>query len=225
MKRRVVRILAVISFVFIFFFSSAQAQLTDSISFSLRLKPKFYITLASFGTFIDGDFANFNGLRTGLNFNQRVKFGLGYFLLANKAVVSEIQIKENGTDYTTNGELHIHFFSVSAEYIFHKRDSPWQFNIIPFQIGVGGSGYKYISRSDRVKVSTPSELIVLYQPEIGAQYSVMKWLGIGLTTGYRLTLLRSDKLTRQLNAPTFAIDVRIFVDELVKMLLSPPDED
>lgn len=225
MKKRILRFLAVFSFLFCFTISSSFSQLTDTIAFSLKQKPRFYITLASFGTFIDGDFANFNGIRTGLNFNQRVKFGVGYFLLANRAVVSEINVNENGNKYTTNGELHIHFFSVSAEYLFYKSESPWQFNIIPFQLGIGRSGYNYINRTDRRKVSTPSELIVLYQPEVSAQYTLMKWLGVGLTTGYRFTVLRSEKLTQHLNAPTFSIDVRIFVDELVKMLLSPPEEE
>jgi hypothetical protein len=209
-----------------FFLSvSTRAQLADTIVYSLHQKPKFFVTLASFGTFIDGDFANFNGIRTGLNFNQRVKFGLGYFALANRAVVSTIDINENGNSYQTNGELHIHFFSLSAEYLFSKNESPWQFTIIPFQLGIGKSGYDYISRALQSKVSTSNELILMYQPEISAQYTIMKWLGIGLTTGYRFTLLRTEKLTEHLNAPTFAVDVRIFVDELVQMLLSPPDED
>lgn len=218
-------ILLIVS-VLLFNSETLSAQLIDTINSSLKQKPKFFITLASFGTFIDGDFANFNGIRTGLNFNQRVKFGVGYFALANRAVVSEVSVSEvPNASYITNGELRIHFFTLSAEYLFYKNESPWQFNITPFQLGIGKSGYDYISRTTRTKAPTDREVILLYQPEISAQYTLMKWLGVGLTTGYRITLLRSDKLTQHLNAPTFAIDVRIFVDELVKMLLSPPEEE
>lgn len=202
----------------------ASGQVMDTVVYSLDQKPKFFITLASFSTFIDHDFANFNGIRTGLNYNQRIKFGLGYFALANRAVVSDVLINENGNSYVTNGELNIHFFTLSTEYYF-RNEYPWQFTITPFQLGVGKSGYSYISRSQRIKVSTPKELVILYQPEVCVQYGVMRWLGIGLTTGYRFVLYRSDKLTQHLSAPTFAIDVRLFVDELYNMLIHPSPEE
>lgn len=207
-----------------FFSYAVKGQLADTIQYSLKQKPKFFITLASFSTFIDHDFANFNGVRAGLNYNQRIKFGLGYFSLANRAVVSDISVNDAGNHYTTNGELHISYFSASAEYFFYRK-YPWQLTGVPFNLGVGRSGYNYIRRSVQKKVSTPSELVILYQPELSTQYSLIRWFGVGVTAGYRFTLLRSDKLSQHLNSPTFSFDIRIFVDELYKMIVleEPPE--
>lgn len=204
-------------FCLLFYNSTVQAQITDTITYSLKQKPRFFITLASFNTFIDGQYANIGGLRSGLNFNQRIRFGLGFFNLTNNAVVTQLNIKENGLDYYTNGQLYFTFFSVSAEYFFFNK-YPWQCGIMPLQVGFGGAKYGYINRPDRIKSYTSTETVILYQPELSAQYSVFRWAGFGVSAGYRVTLLRSRKLTQDLNAPTFSIDIRLFLDEIYKIL-------
>ena len=194
----------------------ANAQLADTIKFSLQQKPKYFATLASFNTFIDHQYANIFRIKAGLSYNQRIRFGIGYSNLANNSVVTSINIKENNLDYYTNGELNFTFFSLSAEYFFYN-DYPWQFTITPFQIGFGGAKYRYINRPDGKSTFTPTEAIILYQPEISAQYSIFQWIGIGVTTGYRFTLYRSKKLTQELDAPLVAVDIRLFLDEIYKL--------
>lgn len=203
---------------FLLIHQPVKAQLADTIVYSLQQKPKFFFMLASFNTFIDKQFANIGGVRMGLNYNQRVRFGVGFFNLTNNAVVTPLNIKENELNYVTNGQLYFSFVSISAEYFFFNK-YPWQCTFTPFQMGFGRAKYGYISRPDRIKAYTPSETIILYQPEISAQYSVFKWLGAGVSTGYRFTLLRSRKTTQDLNASTFAIDIRIFLDQVYKLLV------
>ena len=193
------------------------AQLSDTIKYSLQQKPKFFLTLVSFNTIIDDQYASIGGLRLGLNYNQRIRFGLGFFNLTNNAVASTIHVSENSQDYYTLGALNFSFVSLSAEYFFFN-DYPWQCTITPIQFGFGGAKYGYVRHSDQEYVFTPSETIILYQPEISAQYSIFRWLGVGVTTGYRATLLRSKKYTQHLDAPLFALDVRLFIDEIYKML-------
>jgi hypothetical protein len=197
----------------------AKAQLADTIVYSLQQKPRFFFTLASFNTFIDKQYANIGGVRMGLNFNQRIRFGLGLFNLTNNAVVTTVHIRENEQDYYTNGQLYFSFFSVSAEYFFFNK-YPWRCAFTPLQMGFGRAKYGYINRPERRKSYTPTETIILYQPEVSAQYNVFRWLGAGVSTGYRFTLLRSKKATQDLNAPTFAIDIRLFLDEIYKSLFT-----
>ena len=193
------------------------AQVADTINYSLRQKPKFFITLASFNTFIDGQYANIGGVRTGLNYNQRIRFGVGFFNLTNNAVVTSINIKENDLNYYTSGQLYFHFISISTEYFFYNK-YPWQCAVMPLHLGFGRAKYGYINRPERKKSYTKSESILLYQPEVSAQYSVFEWLGVGVSTGYRFTLLRSRKEVKDLNAPTFSFDIRLFLDEIYKLL-------
>jgi hypothetical protein len=202
----------------LFFSIHSRAQFRDTVVYSLHQKPKFFLTLASFNTFIDGDFASFSGIRTGLSYNKRVRFGIGYFALANNAVITPIEIKGNPV-YTTNGELHLRYFCVYSEYLIYQK-YPWEVSAVPFQLGFGWAHYEYIQRDPRIRTGTPTEFILLYQPEIGFQYSIVKWLSGGITAGFRFNLYRSLEQSKNLSAPTFALDIRISVDELLKMLFA-----
>jgi hypothetical protein len=199
------------------------AQLIDTIQYSLHQKPKYFITLASHSTFIDGEYASIGGVRMGLNYNQRVRFGIGYFELTNNAVVSTIHFSENNLEYETAAQLYLHYFSLSAEYYFFNR-YPWQCTVTPFNLGYGRAKYEYVRRTELKKVFSPSETVILYQPETSVQYSIFKWLGVGATTGYRFTLLRSKKQTQHLDDVTFALDIRLFVDELYKMIAGSEED-
>jgi hypothetical protein len=203
---------------------SAKGQLTDTIEYSLKQKPKFFITLASFNTFIDHQYANISRIKMGLSYNQRIRFGIGFSSLSNNAVVSPLHIIDDTLAYDTKGKLNFAFVSLAAEYYFYN-DYPWQCIVIPFQLGLGGANYEYVTRPDHVPGRTPSEIVILYQPEVSAQYNIFTWLGVGVTTGYRFTLYRSKKLTQNLSAPTFAIDLRLFVDEIYKIIFEKEEKN
>jgi len=182
------------------------------------------MTLASFNTFIDGQYANIGGVRMGLSYNQRIRFGFGLFSLANNDVVTPLNVQDPEGSYTTNGRLRMTFASFSTEYFFYNR-YPWQFTVTPFNLGFGGAKYEYISGTSHILTATPSETIILYQPEISAQYNIFRWIGGGVSFGYRSALYRSRKQTQSLNAPTFAFDVRIFLDEVYKLLFEKEQEN
>ncbi|MBK7850761.1 MAG: hypothetical protein IPJ66_06335 [Bacteroidetes bacterium] len=101
-----------------FYTRPAKAQVLDTLYASLEKRPKFFINLQNYYGFISKDFANFTGLKFGLSYNKRVRFGFGVAGLDAGSVVSEIEIEEDTLSYTTNGELKFSFISASAEYIF-----------------------------------------------------------------------------------------------------------
>ncbi|MFN8165667.1 MAG: hypothetical protein U0X76_05720 [Bacteroidia bacterium] len=200
------------------FFSYAQTA--DTIAYSLKQKPRFFLSLASFNTFIDHDFASFGGGKAGLDFNHRIRFGLGYLELTNNSVVSDVLVNDGVSEYVTNGQLEMSYFSLSAEYSF-RNNFPWHFAVVPFQTGFGSAHYEYISHAEKKRVSTPSEFIILYQPEVNVQYSIIRWFAVGVTSGYRFTILRSKKQTRNFNAINFSFDISISLDELYAELVGP----
>ncbi len=215
MSSRFLKLLSGIFFFVCINFSFSKAQLIDTIEYSLRQKPKFFATLASFNTIIDNQYANIFRVKAGLIYNQRVRFGLGYSNLSNNSVVTELHITENGQDYYTNGKLNFVLYSISADYFFYNK-YPWECAITPFQIGFGGADYEYINRPDNDLTHTETEFIILYQPEASVQYSVFKWIGLGVTVGYRIPIYRSKDIIQDFSAPTFAIDIRLFLDEIYK---------
>ena len=56
--------------------------------------PQILFQLTSFNSFVSSDFANFSGFRMGLNYNHRLRFGMGLLTLDGNAVVSAVSIRE-----------------------------------------------------------------------------------------------------------------------------------
>ncbi len=206
------------SFLLIAHFQSS-GQILEEINTSLKTKPKFFLNLSSFNTFIDGDFASFDGIETGITFNKKVRFGVGYFALANNGVVTTISVQEGTNTFETNGQLELYYFNLTAEYFFY-HEFPWQFSVVPFNVAVGSGHYEYVSHASGKRVNGPSELIVVYQPEVTAQYNVLTWFGFGVSTGYRFTLYRSKEQTKALPGFNFSLDFRLSLDELYYELRS-----
>ncbi|HNP49176.1 MAG TPA: hypothetical protein PKK99_02020 [Bacteroidia bacterium] len=200
----------------IFHSSDSHAQVLDTLYSSLEKKPKFFINILNYYGFISKDFANFSGLKFGLNYNKRVRFGFGVAALDAGSVVSSISIEEDSLAYTTNGELKFSFLSASAEYVFYHQ-YPWQFSIIPYNLAVGTAGYEYIRRSDHTRVSTPSETVITFQPELTGQFSIFRWIGLGASFGYRKTLYSSKNIRENFNSPTFSVGLKLFMDEIYKI--------
>lgn len=185
----------------------------DTIHYSLHQRPKYFFNITSFKSFLGNRFVNFFGFRMGVNYNKRVKFGLGFYSLDPQAVVSEITVQEDGQSVQTNGKLNARFFSVTAEYIFYS-DYPWQFSVFPLELGVGGAHYKYNSRlGDGRQLETPDVGIVFYQPAVTAQYSILKWLGVAVGGGYRTTLYSSREVKQDFDSFTLNAGIKLFLDE------------
>ncbi|HRS40090.1 MAG TPA: hypothetical protein P5292_13000, partial [Bacteroidia bacterium] len=104
----------------------AQPAWVDTLRYSLHQRPKFFFQLTSFNSFVSSDFANFSGFRMGLNYNHRLRFGMGLLTLDGNAVVSAVSIREGDISYITNGQLKTTFLTFSGEYIFYSK-YPWQF--------------------------------------------------------------------------------------------------
>jgi hypothetical protein len=191
---------------------SAQWQWRDSLNYSIRQKPKFYISVSTYFSFIDQDLARFTGFRMGLNYNKRLRFGIGYYGLSSQ-VVNSINVEDNNVPYTTNGELKYGFLCLSAEWIFYK-DQPWQFSVLPLQFGFGSAHFEYLRVPDKQLTSTEHASVFTYEPDFTAQYTIIKWIGLGASLGYRMTVVKPKGISENFNAPTFSIGVKLFVDEI-----------
>jgi len=207
----------IVLFALSFFYSpkKCNAQVLDTIEYSLKQKPKFFLNLNTFNSVVSNEMVNFLGFKTGLNYNKRLKFGVGYYVMTSKKVVSPISVTNDSLQYTTNGELRLNFISLSAEYIYYIS-YPWQFSFTPLQFSLGKGHYNYITEPDKIHTKTKGQSIILYEPNITGQYSVFKWFGVAVSVGYRVKVYSSKELKEDLSAPTFAIGIRVFVDELYK---------
>lgn len=195
---------------------SGVRDLRDTLRFSLQQRPHYFLNLAGFNSFISGDAANFFGFRTGVDYNHRIRFGMGFFLMNPNDVTSTITVTEDTLESELSGELQVRYFSVTSEYVFYNR-RPWQFSVFPIDIGVGGAHYRYISqRGDRPRLETPDVPLVFYQPSVTAQYYLFRWFGLSASLGYRMTLYSSGQVKEDWSAIGFSAGIKVLMDELYR---------
>jgi hypothetical protein len=190
---------------------AAKGQFGQDIIESFHNKPKFFFDLTGYTSFMKGDYATFSGIRTGLNFNNTMKVGVGISRL-NSSVVTPIHISENNLDYTTNGALRLMYGEVIIEYLFYKDES-WQISL-PIGFGYGRMHYKYISRSVDALSRSPSYSIWLFHPEVAGEYKVLKWVGATASIGGLTSLNSVKEFNGSIASPTFSIGVKLFFDEI-----------
>lgn len=185
------------------------SQALDSVKFALRQKPKFFLQLDGYNSIVTGAKANASGIKAGLDFNKKIRFGVGYFKLTTDVVEPFTNIKP---DDTVRAELFSHYFTVGAEYVLFHKD-PWQISV-PAHIGIGRSYFQYNDTEGEHRIYKNS--IMLFEPAIAGHYKIIKWVGLGFGIGYRLMLKNNPEVNDNFNSPLYVIRIKIFFDEIYK---------
>jgi len=195
-----------------------QAQVLREIGDSFKKKPKFFFNFTQYNSFINKQSANISGLKAGLEFNEKVRLGLGYGWLYSD-IVDRIIIDKNDLSYTTNGQLKFNFVSTSFEYEFYSN-YPWHISV-PLVVGAGGAHYEYVDRLSRERTKTKNFPVVLFEPTVNAQYNIIDWVGISGGLGYRVAMNASRELKNNFSSPIYVIQLKIFFDEIYRDLVGP----
>ena len=195
-----------------------QAQVLREIGDSFRNKPKIFFNFTQYNSFINKQPANISGLKAGLEFNGKVRLGVGYGWLYSD-IVDRIIIDKNDLSYTTNGQLKFDFISTSFEYEFYSN-YPWHISV-PLVVGTGGAHYEYVDRHTRVRTNTKNFPIVLFEPTVNAQYNIIDWVGISGGLGYRVAMNASRDLKNNFSSPIYVIQLKIFFDEIYRQVFGP----
>lgn len=200
----------------LFFVLSAvamQAQVLDEIKGSFSKKPKFFFNFTQYNSFINRESANISGIKAGLEFNQKVRLGLGYGWLSSD-IVDKIAIQKNDLSYQTNGQLKFNFVNTSFEYEFYTNDS-WHLSV-PLVVGAGGAHYEYIDRITKERTSTKNSTVVLFEPTVNAQYNIISWVGVSAGLGYRFAVNGTRDYRKNFSSPIYTISLKIFFDEIYR---------
>lgn len=207
-------------FLFLFlvaaFTSTAQPTL-DTIKFSLKQKPHLFGKFDTRNSFIDNSRAKIFGLKTGLNFGNRLYFGIGYNQLNPPSKDFDkiiFIVNSNGELERTAANLRLAYMSLHAEYVFYQTKH-WELSM-PLQFGVGQSYYKYNQFGKRKVIEKDYNFI--YEPAISVEYKFMKWAGVGVDVGYRFMLTSYKKLNQKFTSPTYAFKLLVYYNEIVKSI-------
>ena len=187
----------------------------DTIRMSLKQKPHLFGKFDTRNSFIDNSRAKIFGLKTGLNFGNRLYFGIGYNQLnpPSKDFDKEIYtLNANNQLEKTTAMLRLVYFSLHAEYVFYQTKH-WQLSM-PLQFGVGQTYFKYNQFGKRKVIEKDYNFI--YEPAISVEYKFVKWAGVGMDIGYRFMLTNYKSLNQKFTAPTYAFKFLLYYNEIVK---------
>ena len=184
---------------------SFEKELKDAV----KTKPKFEFRMDSRHSFINQKGVKTAGVKIGIQFAEKLSFGLGYNQLWSP--LSSL-ILENGLE--TKVQLGFFNFSPYVEYVFFK-DKKWELSI-PVQIGLGSS--YYLNQSATGKEKLRKEFVLSYEPAITFQYRLFKYFGVGLGVGYRFMVIRNGELEEKFTSPVYIFKTRIYFQDILRDL-------
>ncbi len=194
-----------------------RAQLPlDSVFFSLSQRPRFFFQLDAANSFVSGSGANAIGFRAGLDFHKRIKFGTGFYTVISD-IVENKYVEKYDTFY--NAKLQVNYYTTFADLVLYTYER-WQFSL-QNQLGIGNSYFWYYPNREGNKKKTEninSGMIMLYEPMLSGQFKILKWVGVGFGTGYRIMLVNNKEIDHKLSSPVYAIKLKIFMNEIVNSI-------
>ncbi len=185
-----------------------KAQIWDTIRYSFRQKPRFFLQLDTYNSFVSREPANTIGLKTGLEFNRRIRLGIGIYELNSDIVKQKLITGVFEHDTILNARLRLNFIPLSFDYIFYNR-YPWEINIHN-SLGFGSSYFFYYLNAAGQKGKVDQKRISLLVMSGNTQYKITRWLGVGAGLGFRVMLKDNSNITENFNSIIYSLQLRIF---------------
>lgn len=174
---------------------------------AIKTKPRLEIRLDSRNSFINQSGVRVFGVKGGVQFDNKLSFGLGYNQLWSTV---KRKVKREGVYYES--ELVFYNFSPYVEYVFY-RDERWELSI-PVQFGFGTSYYENKERFGPKKLS--QQFTMSYEPAITFQYRFLKYFGAGLGIGYRLMLKPNSEVEEKFTSPVYIFKTKIYFQDILR---------
>ena len=203
-------IFSLVYFLFLPLFTLCQPEnyAFNDIRSALAEKPKFDWDVDSRNSFIASRRAGILGLRVGVNFDEVVRLGLGYNFLFT-SITRDFQ--EGAGENVLSQDFRLRYGSLYGEYVYYRKQRLKM--TLQMLLGIGGSQFKYEDSLGSIK-STSWRTVVLYEPHLIGDYTVLKYLSVGAGLGYRLTYSGDSFSRRSLNSPIYIIRANILIKKL-----------
>ena len=118
----------------------------DTIKSCLKQKPHPFIKLDSRNSFISNSRAKITGCKLGLDYANRLQFGVGFNLLRPSPDYFDQKIdyiNSAGLATSAKGSLKLWYLSAHTEYAYYKTPK-WRLSIL-LQLGGGKTYYQYLN--------------------------------------------------------------------------------
>ena len=139
---------------------------SDSTDIGFWRKPKFFLQLDKYNSIVGRQGADVSGIKAGLEFGKKYRFGLGYYNLKSDIIeikhLTPAQAAEAPAD-TVKARLRMSYIPLCFEYIFYDKGK-WQFGI-PIHLGFGATqNEQALGRIIQELLATPEPTQVAVTP-------------------------------------------------------------
>ncbi len=189
-----------------------QPQLFRDINKHLEQKPKLSFSFDSRNTFIVGQNANIFGLRAGLDFNGRVRIGLGLQGLTTPIRRLLIFPPDSAglPPDSVFTQIGFAYFTLYTEYAFHKSKR-WEFGV-PFYLGLGSASYR------AGNYEFYKSAISLIETSLYGQFYIYSWLALHSGVGYRLMLKSNSAISGRFSGPVYTLGVKVYFGKMYRSI-------
>lgn len=189
--------------------NTANAQLLDSLRYHLSHEPVLDGNWETRNTFISSRKAQITGWKLGLDFNSKIRMGVGFNYMNTRYYNAYWE----GYNYRKD-RLGMRYWCVYFEYLYYKQNR-WTFSV-PVQIGVGRTFTRDVF-PELKRMTLNSHPIMVYEPCLSGEYRLLPWFALGAEGGFRLFLVKSGSVKERFTAPIYVFSASIkwgyFIDK------------
>jgi hypothetical protein len=201
---------------FVTAYCHCSAQLTDSLRELFRHPYSIDARLESRNSFINNKLISVSGVRLGLAFQRKLKFGAGVSWLktaGNGWLKSNIKkdfytVNAFGQTDTVSKYLKLAYLCFYADFVFFKIKR-WQLSV-PIQLGLGSLWFQE-NKNYSFRKTDKKHFLFLYEPGITVQYKIFRWAGLGTDVAYRFAM---QKTGERLSSPSLTFKALFWFDQL-----------
>ncbi len=190
-------------------FHSFAQEFEEELREAIHKRPTLEARYDSRNSFVNQTGVRVSGFKLGVQFDNKLSFGLGYNFLSSS--IKKDIISEGNLYYV---ELEFRYFSPYIEYVFY-RDNKWELSI-PVQFGFGTSYYGNENEAGPDKFN--EGFIMTYEPAIAFQYRFLKYFGAGFGVGYRLMVKPNRQIDEKLTSPVYIFKLKLYFQDLMRDL-------
>jgi hypothetical protein len=206
------------SLLLVFVFSTSYGQMRKTTFSTIKLqttKPekvkdwKFAFQFDNRFSSINHDKVTIFGAKVGLQFQNKVRFGIGGSFILNPIIVNVTNRKGKIVGDT---KINFWYLSLFGDWILFKNKR-WE-TFVTEQIGFGKPELIQERKGVIVQETDPN----LYVNELSAQanYKITSWIGLGAGVGYRNILNNESVLISRFNAPIYIFKAIIYPESILK---------
>ena len=195
-----------------------QTSVLQDIQSALNHKPRFLFAFDGRNTFVAGQNARLFGLRPALEFNERLRIGIGLYGLNSQ--IDRVLIVPGETAATQVDTLPVKlqfaYLTLFAEYAFY-RSRYWEFGV-PVALGLGNSSFVFQPADGMNPRIFHEGALALVESAAYGQYRVLPWLGIQMSAGYRKIIKNNRRVPGNFSGPIYTIAIKLFIGKLYRSI-------